>query len=219
MSTFATVGVPLLTVAATLAGGWFVTTRITDHWDQIKKHREMDLAAAEHFQRLYGEFIVVWKTWNALEGKHTAACPAPEEARWDCLQRMIEVEGEVEALVAKLATERVLTETEIDMLGSVRQAFKFVRRTIRKGRPLNWTSDEVEPYAAFKALVAALSHMVMNSPGPQHRPSSAVAARNFLQITDNLHEITWVATGLRLADTPIPEQPARRRRLLLSPRR
>jgi hypothetical protein len=50
----------------TLAGGWFVTTRVADHWDQIKKRRELDLAAAGDFQRLYGEFFSVWKAWDSI---------------------------------------------------------------------------------------------------------------------------------------------------------
>ena len=58
--------VPLAAVALTLFGGWIVTTRVSDHWDQIKRRREMDLASAEEFQRLYGEFFAVWKTWNAV---------------------------------------------------------------------------------------------------------------------------------------------------------
>jgi hypothetical protein len=59
--------VSLVTVAATLAGGWLVTTKVTDYWDKIKKNREMNLAAAHDFQRLYGEVVAIWKTWNALK--------------------------------------------------------------------------------------------------------------------------------------------------------
>lgn len=58
--------IPLATAVVTLAGGWFVTTRVADHWDQIKKRREMDLAAAADFQRLYGEFFSVWKDWDSI---------------------------------------------------------------------------------------------------------------------------------------------------------
>src|SRR5262245_2452620 len=61
-----TVVVPLAAVVLTLAGGWLVSTRVSDRWDQIKRRRESDVAAAEEFQRLYGEFFAVWKSWNAI---------------------------------------------------------------------------------------------------------------------------------------------------------
>ncbi|MFK4228002.1 hypothetical protein [Streptomyces sp. NPDC019890] len=38
--------------------------------------------------------------------------------------------------MAKLAAERFLTEDEIHMLGGVRQAFKVVRRSIKRGEPI-----------------------------------------------------------------------------------
>jgi len=65
-SVIAEILIPLATAVVTLAGGWFVTTRVADHLDQIKKRREMDLAAAADFQRLYGDFFSVWKAWDSI---------------------------------------------------------------------------------------------------------------------------------------------------------
>ncbi|MFF2217371.1 hypothetical protein [Streptomyces antibioticus] len=198
MSIIESVGVPLFTVAATLGGGWLVTTRITDHWDQVKKNRDMDLAAAQDFQRLYGEFVAVWKTWNALTSCHTPVT-TPEHVGWGCLERATAAEGGIEALLAKVAAERVLTSEEIDVLGGIRQAFKAVRRTIQRGEPLDWWSSEVQPYVAFKSLSTAVSVLLSTAPRTRRQPTITLAAHNFREITDNRHEISWIETAQRLS--------------------
>ncbi|MVO90318.1 hypothetical protein GPA10_37615 [Streptomyces sp. p1417] len=190
------IGAPLLTVAATLSGGWLVSTRVTDRWEQIRRSREMDLAAAADFQRLYGEFVAVWKTWDALTDGHTPVATT-EHVGWGCLERATAAEGQIEALMAKLAAERFLTEDDIAMLGGVRQAFKVVRRSIRRGRPLGWGSSSTAPYLAIKTLSAATSVLLSTPPRTRRRPSAAVAARNFKGITDNRHETTWIDTAQR----------------------
>lgn len=197
MSIIESVGAPLLTVAVTLGGGWLVTTRVTDRWEQVKKSREMDLAAAQDFQRLYGELIATWKTWNSLTGGHTPIT-TPEHVGWGCLERATAAEGQIEALMAKLAAERFLTEDDIDMLGGVRQAFKIVRRSIKRGEVIGWRSSGAEPYMAIKSLSVAMSVMLSTAPGTKGRPSVAVAARNFKGITDNRHETSWIDTARRL---------------------
>ena len=65
----------LVAVLATLLGGWFVTTQVTDRWDQKKKNREMIQAAAHDFERFDGEVIGIWKTWNALSGSPRLLLP------------------------------------------------------------------------------------------------------------------------------------------------
>ncbi|MFF7443909.1 hypothetical protein [Streptomyces sp. NPDC008122] len=199
MSIFESLGVPLLTVAVTLGGGWLVTTRVTDHWDRIKKDRDMDLTAAGEFQRLYGEFVAVWKTWNALTSGHTPVT-SPEHPGWACLERATAAEGAIEALLAKLAAERVLTREEVDVLGGVRQAFKAVRRAIQQGEPLDWWSSEIQPYVAFKSLASAVSVLLGTAPRSRRRPTAAVAARTFREITHNRHEVQWIeaADGISL---------------------
>lgn len=196
MSLMESVGVPLLTVAVTLAGGWLVTVRVTDRWEQVKKSREMDLAAAQDFQRLYGEFVAIWKTWNSLTDGHTPVT-TPEHVGWGCLERATAAEGQIEALMAKLAAERFLTENDIDMLGGVRQAFKVVRRSIKRGEAVGWRSSGAEPYMAIKSLSAATSVLLNTAPRTRGRPSAAVAARNFKEITDNRHEASWIDTARR----------------------
>ncbi|MFD9611042.1 hypothetical protein ACFWWS_16945 [Streptomyces sp. NPDC059083] len=201
MSLIESIGAPLLTVVATLGGGWLVTTRVTDRWDQVKKQREMGLSAAQDFQRLYGEFVAIWKTWNALTSHHTPVT-TPEHSGWSCLERATAAEGAIEALMANLAAERLLNDDEIDVLGGVRQAFKVVRRTIERGEPLGWGASGVAPYMALKSLSAAMSVLLSSPSQGKGRPTAARAARAFAEITDNRHEMSWIATarGITSAD-------------------
>jgi len=192
MSIIQSITVSLVTVATTLGGGWLVTTRITDYWDQVKKNREINLTAAKDFQRLYGDAVAIWKTWNALKGDYAVTFTTPEHARWDCLLRATAAEGEIESFLAKLSAERVLSSENIAMLGSLRQAFKSVRRAIRKDEPLPWRSDNVKEYASFKSLAAAMSVLLTSRTHAGKRPDATEAAWAFQQITANYHEQSWV---------------------------
>ncbi|MFQ6198184.1 hypothetical protein [Streptomyces sp. NPDC000405] len=154
----------------------------------------MDLASAQDFQRLYGEFVAVWKTWNAST-RGQLPITTPEYVGWGCLERATAAEGEIEALMAKLAAERVLTEKEIKILGGVRQAFKSVRLAIQQGEPLDWRSSGVEPYVAFKSLSAAMSVLLRTAPRAGSQLTDELAAENFLKITDNRHEGLWIQTA------------------------
>jgi hypothetical protein len=195
MSAIASIGESVLTVAVTLAGGWLVTRLVTDHWDQIKVRRDENQAAAHQFQQLYGEVIAIWKTWNALKGGYTAKFATPDEAKWDCLLRATAAEGEIEALLARLAAERYLTDDDIDVLGGLRQAFKAVRRKIREDEPIDWPSSNAKKYVALKTLAAHTSVMLTSPVRTDVRPGEDESARAFIAITDNRHERTWTSAG------------------------
>ncbi|MFC3962174.1 hypothetical protein [Nocardia jiangsuensis] len=199
MSIVGSISVSLSTVLATLIGGWLVTTRVADYWDRVKKSRDSNLAAAENFQRLYGEFVAVWKIWNNLAAVERGGTDLPQNARWDCLVRATAAEGAIEALLAKIAAERTLSTHDIDVLGGLRQAFKVFRRAIVAGRPLPWMSSDAEPYIAMKRLAAATSVLLVTPPDTRNRPSAVEAAAAFEQITDNRHGTAWTASGLRVS--------------------
>lgn len=196
----AEIPIPLATVVVTLAGGWFVTTRVADHWDQVKKRREMDLAAAADFQRFYGEFFSVWKAWDSIS-RHKLEIKDPVGTTWDCLNRAAEVEGHVEALLARISAEHELSEDDIDALGEVRQGFQSLRGAIKRNEPLEWRSSEAKEYLAFKGLAAYTSRLLGTSSSFKRAPDNAMAAANFRKITSNRHELKWVETADRLGLT------------------
>lgn len=109
----------------------------------------MDLAAPHEFQRLYGEVVAIWKTWNALKGDYPAAFSPPEDAKWNCLKRATSAEGAMMSLLAQIAAGRILSAEDVAIPGGIRQAFKSVRRTIREDAPFSWWADNVDEYAAF----------------------------------------------------------------------
>jgi hypothetical protein len=133
-------GVGLILGALGLLVGGYLTRR----WDRLQRQREADLAAAKIFYGLYGEFFAIWKLWNKLEST------APEERRWDLHNRAAVAEGNVEALIVQIASERTLTETQIETLGMFRQAYQSLRETIRENKKLDWGSSEHPQYQEFK---------------------------------------------------------------------
>jgi hypothetical protein len=192
-----TVVVPLAVVILTLAGGWLVSTRVSDHWDQIKRRRESDQAAADEFQRLYGEFFAVWKSWNAIPMRDIEL-DEPGDAAWKCLRQAADIEGRVEALLAKISAERHLTGDDVDALGAVRQGFQSLRGVIKKGEPLPWWGSEIEQYAAFKELAIYTTRLLSAPSGTKQPPTSSDAAASFRGITSNRHERIWPQTARRL---------------------
>src|SRR3954454_22773303 len=88
-----------------LAVGWFVGNRITDRWDLKKKRRELDIASAAEFYRIYGEFKSVWRVYKVVM-KADAGAPEfgfanKDETREKLLDRATAAEGAIEALILK----------------------------------------------------------------------------------------------------------------------
>jgi hypothetical protein len=145
---------------AGLAAAWFVGNRLSYHWQELRKRRDLDLGAAEEFHRIYGEFFATWKAWNVSK-KYRATCAPPSDSQWALLQRAAVAEGAFEALLVKLSSERELSEDDESDLARLRQGFQALRETIRVDKALDWpadpTKENAEKYAAFKELAARAS--------------------------------------------------------------
>jgi hypothetical protein len=188
--------IPLVTVAVTLGGGWLITTRVTDRWDKIKKRRDMDLASAQDFQRLYGEFCATWKSWD-IAVQHPAAVGSLTDRAWECLEHAAAIEGGIEALLAKVAGERFLSDDDIDVLGAVREGFQTLRKAIRDGVRLADRGSRFE-YSAFKGVCVYASSLLGSSPSKIGLPDRTVAVKNFLGITSPEQEARSIHTVKRL---------------------
>lgn len=179
-------GIALLTLIL----GWFVGQRLTHQWAIRQKRRESELSAANEFYRLYGEFFAVWKIWNCSrdEGRRSSSLAA---SRWDILNRAAAAEAGIEAILVKLASERVLSDLEINDLGRFRQAYQSLRETIRDDEPVKWSSSEHPEYATFKRLACRVANMLFS--GDQREPPTAEQAHEALRrITSNRWEGDWV---------------------------
>jgi hypothetical protein len=174
---------PLLTAALAVLVG----NRIAAYWAVRQKRREMALATANEFHRLYGEFFAVWKLWNhALDAK----LPDLPKLTWELLTRSASAEGGVEAIFVKLSTERDLNNAQRAILGRFRQAYQRLRESIRVGKQLPWFSDSHPEYRAFKGLACQIGSILAATPTAP--PTVKAAAESLRNITSNKWEDMWV---------------------------
>lgn len=212
----------LLTAVVTILLGAAAGGRITARWELIKKRREIDLAAADAFYTLYGEFYGIWNEWDAARN---GAFPQVdrEGQRWALFGRAAAAQARVEALVAKLAIERVLSEDERALLGCFRQAYRTVGKSLEGDRPVGvrltwrpdgsvdpsdfdvWSSSEAVSYQTFKELATAVGALVSAT---GRAPDKVHASRSLRVIADNAFERPrWVGEarhrlGLATAQDP-----------------
>ncbi len=173
-------------VGALLALG--VGRAVSEYWELRKKRRELELSTLNDFYRQYGEFFAVWKLWN----QHINECTLmnePKDAGWELLRRASAIEAGIEATLVKIAAERTLLDETVQELGLVRQAFKSLRRSMRKGEKLDWSYSEHEEYLAFKRLACGLTTMMLTS--NDRKPTAAEAADALIKITANANELRW----------------------------
>ena len=161
-----TLAVSLLTILAALLIARLFGNALTVKWNIRQKRRELQLSAAHQFYDLYGEFFAVWKLWSYSRGAgnvkgdvHGEDQLTPEHMRWDLYQRVCKADGQVEAMLVKVASERVFEtyakeDSEIETLCKFREAYKTLRLVIRDSEFLDWPHPSDPPYQAFKCVAA-----------------------------------------------------------------
>lgn len=197
--------IPNFMVAAlTLALGWGAGNRLTAKWDEYKKRRDMDMEALAAFYKIYGQFFALLKLWNGASPER----PDHEEFRRGLLERAASVEGELEALLVRLAAEHDLSARDCTLLGCFRQAFQCLRESIKNDTKmrslirqpggdqiltLRWTGSEAPPYLAFEALSGHVAELLSRGSQPRPRPRPDTRAYQSLRrITSNTLELTWL---------------------------
>lgn len=153
---------------------WLFGLKFTTQWNIRQKQRELDLSAAEQFRNLYGEFLTVWRLWDAARKNDSQK----DIMRWDLLTRACDAEGKVEGLMMKLAIERCLTPVDIRVLGEFRQGYQLLREFIRDNP--SWESSEFrETYETFKKSSCQVGAMIFSN--DQRQPPSPEAASKALE--------------------------------------
>ena len=165
---------------------WLFGLKFTTQWNIRQKQRELDLSAAEQFRNLYGEFLTVWRLWDAARKDDSQK----ENMRWGLLSRACDAEGKVESLLMKLSIERCLTPKDMKDLGEFRQGYQLLREFIRDTH--NWESSEFRTtYETFKNVSCQVGAMIFsNSQG--HPPSPETASKALEEITSKKHEEAWI---------------------------
>jgi hypothetical protein len=141
-----------------LAAGWFVGQRIIAGWDLRKKKQELDIAAAERFQGLYGELKELSRVWRSAKNAN-GVLHVPTDLQWKLLVQSIKAESQFESVVIKLATERRLSEREIRSLGLFRQTCQHIRGAIEKGELIE-SSGFGAAYLLLNDLAAEVTCMI-----------------------------------------------------------
>jgi hypothetical protein len=193
--------------------------RLTFVWEDRKRRCESDLAAVETFYRLYGEFFAAWKLWDSHKRKGVRGKGEAHELQWELLEQVERAEGGYEALLVKLASERVLDDTDRVLLGCFREGSQMLREKIRKSQALEWwatdeperESDGFKQYRAYKALAECIALKLEAGPVRRgvlgfrpiaqiERPERADAIRALLEITDasERRDTWWTDAGVRL---------------------
>jgi len=159
-------GVKWLFTSVTLILTWLVGQRILALWEYRKKSQEWAKDAAERFESTYGEWKAIWRLWKTLkDGKLTGNAISPT-TRWDLLNRAAVAEGEIEALLLKLAFERQISKGQRTRLGLFRQAFQTLREAIRDDQPIDWTRDSSEYWLMHGLSIEAGNMLLRDEPEP-----------------------------------------------------
>jgi hypothetical protein len=141
---------------------WGLGQRMLLFWDLQKKRRELDLSAESLFQQVYGEFKEIARLWRVMK-KNPNSLTIEPTARWLLLGRAAAVESRVEALILKLAMERVLSTSDRNALGLFRQAFQQLRQSIRDDVPIKQGYSNPE-YHFFNRMACAVSRLLVTAP-------------------------------------------------------
>ena len=171
-----------------------VGKRVAAYWAFREKRRELELATLNSFYGLYGEFFCLWKVWN----QHFANKPESDDVgttKWSILERASRAESQLESILVKVASERSLSEQDIEKLGLFRQAFQTIRSNIRDSKPIEWSTSDHPKYQSFKRLACFVSRMLLSNVS-YSEPSAEVAADQLSRITCNEHEARWDAIGV-----------------------
>jgi hypothetical protein len=181
-------------LTATLA--WFIGTRITYGWDEVKRQRESDLAALKSFYECYGKFFAAWKTWEVYvkaSASKNRAFPATDPTAWTLLRDAEAAEGGFESILVKLASEYATSEQDRLLLASFRQGAQSLREAMRRGESLSWKAQptsidrpenperrrlEYRKYRAFKALCEYVAVRLAEGPAMTRRPRQGGRSRD-----------------------------------------
>jgi hypothetical protein len=159
---------------------WLIGMRVSYGWDERKRRRESDLAARAAFYENYGEFFATWKLWDAAKVHARTALP-PNTVCWDLLERASKAEAGFEALLVKIASERMLSMRDKLLLASFREGYQMLRETIRKNETLDWkasgSKEGARQYRAFKALAEYIAFLLEHGTSPRRRVTGWTARR------------------------------------------
>lgn len=161
---------------------WLLGQRILAYWEIRKKRKELDIVTATQFQQLYGEYKEVWRLWKVFRNPPDKRMTFPENTQWELLKRATSAESKFEAIIVKMATERVLTQTEARNIGLLRQGFQKLRESIRDGKYFDY-SHKTPEYILFNNLACEVATTI-SSDRKKELTEASEASSNFINVTN-----------------------------------
>jgi len=187
----------------TLVFAGIIGQRIIASWDIRKKRQQLDIEAAREFHKLYGEFKELSRLWRAYKykrGDTSKKVEFSDNTPEELLKRAAAAEGGVEAIIAKLATERgELEDEEIRTLGLFRQAYQQLREAIRDDEPLEWTYGTRE-FTLYNDLASKTTRII--SPSQTKWWRKKTEPPNILQQIAEIRPDDWKKAVNRLDSSP-----------------
>jgi hypothetical protein len=153
---------------------------LTVYWNVRQKRRELNLTSLHAFHGLYGDFKELVKIWRLAKRKVKSPVQVPADERWKLLTRACALESRSEALVLRLATERLLSKEQIEAIGLFRQAIQSLRESIREDVDARIGSRRTE-YKLLNQLAAEIASFMSVDP-PERPPCSQRAQYQLEQI-------------------------------------
>jgi hypothetical protein len=190
----------LATYLLFLGLGWLIGKRLSVVWSREQKEREQDLDAARDFHALYGEFFSLWKLWNYFV-RDLGQEALPGASRWNILDRACKSEARLESLLIKLASEKPLTDEEIEKLARFRQRYQHLREAIRDNVPLAWDHSEHPQYYDFKKLAPQVAAIIVRSDRAR-RDALIKITSNFYEEPDRETRRARIAMGANRSSSP-----------------
>jgi hypothetical protein len=168
---------------------WLVGTRILNYWEIRKKRKELDILASSEFYKLYGEFTSVWRLWKVHFDNfpENSSWDKAREYYWELLKRSSNVEGGMEAVFVKLASEKTLNAKERRSLGLFRQAVQQLRQSVRDYQEMSWQREDKE-YIFLKELSVFTARLINKH---TKYPTPKDATKQLADITD-INSFDWV---------------------------
>jgi hypothetical protein len=166
-----------------LAVTWLVGSQIINFWEGRKKRKEQDILSSSEFHKLFGEFTSVWRLWKVQHDRFPtkeSLSDKAEERYWDLLKRASAVEGGMESIFVKLASEKRLSDVQINALGYFRQAIQQLRQSIRDFDKMDWQRENQE-YILLKDLAIITAQLINKS---SKIPKNNIAKMQLSKITE-----------------------------------
>lgn len=189
-----TKGLISLTIALiTLSFGWLVGNKLSYNMNIRQKQREIDLNISHDFFRLYGEFFAIWKLYDYL----LRSCQLTDDLHLEILKRMVNAEAGIESILIKIAADMRLSKSDIENLGSFRQSYQFLRKSIQSKQRVGWNKSNHEEYMRFKELSCKIAHLLTVN---ENCPTDKMTFDAFVEITDNNWEYKWIDPTISFED-------------------